>query len=160
MVEWIYARGERIRDPAQLFRIGGRTAAVRVEQISSRHVIGLLPPRLYCNNHAAILSRSSLGQTLLLLLLLLLLLRKVCMPVFSLSVPFSPKPFRSSSVFVLNSFLKTLPRRNLLAISLCRDLRADNHRRGVFRHFFGQIIIIYIAICPRTDRSKLIRCVN
>lgn len=31
------------------FRIGSRTAAVWTQQISSRRVIGLLPPRLYCN---------------------------------------------------------------------------------------------------------------
>lgn len=123
-------------------------------------MIGLLPPRLYCNNrqsHAAILPsvkrRESLGQTLLLLLL------RSLIPLFFLSSslslsrsllfassPHPVHPFRSCS---LNSFFKTLPRRarNLLAISLCRNLRADNHRRDV-PAFFGQIIIIYIPI-PR-----------
>lgn len=124
-------------------------------------MIGLLPPRLYCNNrqsHAAILPsvkrRESLERVkrffffffffapLFFLSSSLSLSRSLLFA----SSPHPVHPFRSCS---LNSFFKTLPRRarNLLAISLCRNLRADNHRRDV-PAFFGQIIIIYIAI-PR-----------
>lgn len=154
----IHSRREN-KGSTQVFRIGGRTAAVWVEQISSRHVIGLLPPRLYCNNrqsHAAILPsvkrRESLGQTLLLLLLLL----RSLIPLFflssslSLSLVFSsspPRPTQSTPSDRVPWTPFSKPFRAELAI-YSRYLYAGIYEQiiigGMFRHFSAKLLLFIL----------------
>lgn len=132
------------------FRIGGRTAAVWAQQISSRRVIGLLPPRLYCNTTATPqYFHDCEGKPKRSVPLVRVRPPLSLFPSFPLTVPVAPETVPRNS---------STADRNLVAISLCQDLRADNHRRDV-PAFFGQIIIIYIAL-PRGQRSNVLPDIN